>query len=308
MKPENIDLSVIIISFNTKEIIEDCIVSVLRNIKDIKYEIIVVDNNSTDGSVNYLKKLSYKKNVICRFLKENIGFGGANNIGMKLSRGNYILLLNSDCVVQNNVILKIKSWMDQNQKYGLVSPNLYNKDGTVQGTGGYFPSLLSVFSWMTIQDIPFVDLLIKPFHPLKGQSAFKNLKFYQQSRDLDWVTGAFFMLRRKAYEDVGYFDTDYFMYTEEVDYSYRLKEKGWLVKYLPYKGILHFGGASGVGGDSIVREFEGVKLFYRKHYQMWKYPVLRLLLKTGCLWRMIVFGLIKGKEAGKVYAKAFLTV
>lgn len=299
------DVSIIIVSFNTKQILKGCVDSILKNLKNIKYEIIVVDNNSSDGSVDYLKKLAGNKNIKCIFSKENLGFGGGNNLGMKVCTGDYILLLNSDCIIQNNVIEKVKIWMDQNKDYGLASPNLYNPDGTVQGTGGFFPTLLSVFSWMTIQDLPFVDLIIKPFHPMKNRSVFSGEGFYKTQKDLDWVTGAFFMLRKKAFKDTGFFDKDFFMYTEEVDYSFRLKEKGWRVGYLPYKGVIHIGGASSGFGNSILREFEGVKLFYRKHYSEWKYPVLRFLLKVGCLWRMVIFGLIKGKEAGKLYAKAF---
>ncbi len=305
---ENMDISIIIVSFNTKKILEDCVNSLTRNLKGVSYEIIVIDNNSQDGSVSYLKRLSRNRNIICRFLKENMGFGGANNIGMKISRGKYILLLNSDCVIKNDVIIRVKQWMDLHEEYGLASPNLFNPDGTVQGTGGYFPTLLRVFSWMIIQDIPFVDAIIKPFHPMKSSSFFPGLKFYLNEKDLDWVTGAFFMIRRKVFENVGFFDKDFFMYTEEVDYAFRLKEKGWLVRYLPYRGVIHIGGASGVKGSSILKEFEGIKLFYRKHYPKWKHPILRFLLKIGCLWRIIIFGLIKGKEAAKVYAKAFITV
>jgi hypothetical protein len=175
----------------------------------------------------------------------------------------------------------------------------------MQGTGGYFPTLLSVFSWMTIQDLPFVDKLIKPFHPMKSMSFSKASAFYDKAKELDWVTGAFFLISREAFNNVGYFDERYFMYTEEVDYCYRVKKNGWMVYYNPKWAITHYGGASGKTWSNVVPEFEGVKRFYKKFYPRWQYPLLRLLLKIGALGRMLMFGILRGKEAAYAYAKAF---
>ena len=303
----NIDISIIIVSYNTKDLLRSCVESVIKNITSLKYEIIIVDNDSQDGSKTYIKEVCKKnKNVKCFFMDKNIGFGGANNFGMNRSSGSYILLLNSDIQIENNVIEKVIEWMRNNPGYGVASANLYNPDGSIQGTGGYFPTILSVFSWMTIQDLPFVDDLIKPFHPMKGNSPFSNSAFYNKDRDLDWVTGAFFMMRREVFENVGGFDTDFFMYTEDVEYCVRIKAQGWFVRYLPYKGVTHLGGASGNMGDSILKEFEGVKLLYKKHYPGWQYPILRVILKIGCLWRMFLMGILKGRKVGLIYAKAFL--
>jgi len=302
----SIDVSIIIVSYNTKDLLRSCVESVIKNITHLKYEIIIVDNNSGDGSKLYINNIAKKyKNVKCFFMDKNIGFGGANNFGMNKSTGKYILLLNSDILIENNVVERVVQWMNINSGYGVASANLYNPDGSIQGTGGYFPTIFSVFSWMTIQDLPFVDNLIKPFHPMKGNSPFSNRAFYFKERDLDWVTGAFFMMRREVFEKVGGFDTDYFMYTEEVEYCVRIKAQGWLVRYLPYEGVIHLGGASGNTGDSILKEFEGVKLLYKKHYPRWQYPIMRVILKIGCLWRMFLMGIIKGRKAGSIYAKAF---
>ena len=302
----NFDISIIIVSFNTKNILINCIESIFQNMNGINFEIIVVDNNSTDGTKVFLNQISKRKNVRCIYLKENKGFGIANNTGMRISSGKYILLLNSDTEVVNDVIQKCMEWMGGHESYGVISPNLYNKDGSIQGTGGYFPNLLRVFSWMTIQDIPFVDLLIKPFHPMRSNSFYNGNEFYRKERDLDWVTGAFFMLRRETFNDVGFFDNDFFMYTEEVEYCFRIKEKGWKIKYLPISGVIHLGGASSTIGFSVLREFNGIKLLYKKHFPKWQYSVLRIFLKIGCLGRIFVFGLLKGKEAAKIYAKAFI--
>lgn len=304
---ETINLSIVILSYNTKEILKNCLQSLYSKLGGISYEIIVVDNDSKDGSREYLYGLmETRRDTRCFFMDENLGFGRANNFGVKKCRGKYILLLNSDTVIKNDVINKVIGWMKKNPSYAVASSNLYNVDGTVQGTGGYFPTLLRVFSWMTIQDLPFIDLLIKPFHPMRSNSFFKGLSFYQRERDLDWVTGAFLMTTRSVFEDVGGFDEEFFMYMEEVELCYRIKRKGWKVKYLPYDGVIHLGGASGTVGLSVLREFEGVKLFYRKHCPKWQYPVLRMFFKIGCFWRIPVMGLLKGRGAAKIYAKALI--
>jgi hypothetical protein len=113
------------------------------------------------------------------------------------------------------------------------------------------------------------------------------------------------LIRKQVIGQIGYFDEDYFMYTEETDLCYRAKKAGWKVYYLPQWEITHYGGASGESWGHVIPEYKGVKLFYKKHYPSWQYPFLRLFLKIGALWRIFVVGALKGKEAAKVYAKAF---
>ena len=302
---EKIDLSIIIVSFNTKELLRNCIESVIKNTEKVKYEIIVVDNASKDGSTELVNGFSKINRFKLIENKTNMGFGHANNQGMKECSGKYILLLNSDTLIKNNAIEKMISWMELNPKVGVASCALLNNDGSIQGTGGYFPSLIRVFSWMTIQDIPFIDNLIKPFHPMRSKSFRKGDAFFKEEKELDWVTGAFFLIRRKVIDKVGYFDEDYFMYTEEVDYCYRIKMAGWKIYYVPTPSVIHLGGASGIKGDNVLKEFNGIKLFYKKHYPSWQYPLLRLFLKIGALGRVLVFGLIEGGVSAKIYAKAF---
>lgn len=302
---DSIKLSIIIVSFNTKEILKNCINTVIRNSRNINYEIIVIDNASEDGSLDLLNSISKKHPLKIIVNRKNLGFGHANNQGMKVAKGNYLLLLNSDTIIKDNLFPEIIKWMDENPKVGLCSCSLKNKDGSLQGTGGHFPTLIRVISWMTIQDIPLVDAIIKPFHPMKTKSFYKGNKFYKNEKELDWVTGAFFLLRHKTALEVGYFDEDYFMYTEEVDYCYRLKELGWKVYFLPKWEIIHLGGASGKGSSYVIDEYKGVKLFYKKHYPKWQYPILRLFLKIGALGRIILYGLLEGADSAKVYAKAF---
>lgn len=296
------DLSIVIVSFNTEKLTVEAVRSVIKNTKDISTEIIVIDNASQDGSVKAIRGLAASTDVILIANKENLGFGRGNNQGMKIAKGRYILLLNTDTLVEGNVLGEIVSWMDENPEVGIASCALKFKDGKAQATGGYFPNLPRVFTWMTfLDDIPVFSILFKSFHPMHPLSPFgSNIKFYEKDHSMDWVTGAFFMIRKKVVHDVGYFDKDYFMYMEEVDYCFRAKQLGWQVMYLPKWSIVHFGGGSADKEFSLINEIRGLKLFYKKHMPAWQFPILWFLVKTGALLRILVFG--------KTYAKIFVSV
>ncbi len=295
----SVDLSIIIINFNTKQLTLECVESIRKFTRDIKYEIIVIDNGSNE---KFPKSKDYKLIES----KTNLGFTGGNNLGMKSAKGKYILLLNSDTKISDNVISGMAAWMKNNPKIGISSCSLRNENGSMQGTGGYFPTLIRVFSWMTIQDFPYVDSFIKPFHPTKEKSFSKNEKFYSQEKELDWVTGAFILIRKEVVDEIGYLDDEYFMYTEETDFCFRAKQKGWKVFYNPKFSITHLGGASSSNSEfSVLSEYKNIKLFYKKHYPKWQYPVLRFFLKIGALGRIFVLGTMRGTENVKIYAKAF---
>lgn len=291
-----VDLSIVIISFNTEKLTREAILSVVKNTKGITYEIIVIDNNSRDGSVEMLKKLPVR--LIAN--KDNRGFGQANNQGMKIAKGRYILLLNSDTLVKTDVLSEMIAWMDDNPNCGISTCALKFPDGSLQGTGGYFPTLTRVAAWMLfLDDIPVIGRLVKPFHPLHGLSPFdKNADFFKTKKEMDWVTGAFLMMRRKVFDKVGGFDKRYFMYVEEVDLCFRVKASGWQVWYLPEWSIIHHGGKSSTSEFPIINEVKSLKTFYKLRMPFWQYPFLRLIMKLGMFVRIFIFG--------KTYAKAFL--
>ena len=303
-----LDLSIIIVSYNTKKLLLDCIDSIIKNTKKISYEIIVVDNASRDDSVEALEKLkiqSLQFTVIQN--KENFGFAKANNQGMKIAKGQFILLLNSDTIVKANIFSEMIPWMSVRKEVGIVSCALRNKDGSLQGSGGSFPTLFRVFAWMFfLEDIPLLDSLIDPFHPMHPSSPFyKGERQFIRAREKDWVTGAFFLLKKELIDEVGYFDEDYFIYTEEVDLCFRAKKKGWKIWYLPKWSIIHLGGASSTSEFAIISEYKGIKTFYKKHMPAWQAPLLKLFLKCGAILRIILFGVLKGTKIANVYVKAF---
>ena len=142
------DLSIIIVSYNTKKLLLGCIQSIEKHTQGVDYEVIVVDNASTDGSADLVRRLSLKKSDV-RVIENTInkGFAAANNQGIKIAKGKYILLLNSDTKILENTLLKMISWMDKNEKVGVSTCKLLNADRSIQATGGYFPTLPRIFMW-----------------------------------------------------------------------------------------------------------------------------------------------------------------
>lgn len=302
-----LDLSVVIVSFNTSELTVNCIKSVIAKTKGLQYEIVVVDNGSKDGSVKEVKHLiAGGKNITVIENTKNKGFATANNQGWRVAKGKYILFLNSDTKISSNVLGDMVGWMDVQPGVGVSACALKSKNGKLQASGGYFPSLPRVIAWMLFfDDLPVLGRLIKSFHP-HTPDFFGNNQDYLKKHEQDWVTGAFLLTRREILEKVKGWDESYFMYVEEVDLCYRIKKLGYQIWYLPKWSIVHFGGASSkVTGYSLIAEFTSIKKFYKKFYAAWEYPLLRLLLKIGALGRIVLFTILKGKEEGLIYAKAF---
>ena len=301
------DLSIIVVSFNTKKFTKETIDSVLKNTKGISYELIIVDNDSSDGSKELLQDYSKKyNNVVYIQTGENLGFGKANNVGIEKSKGKYILLLNSDTKLEKNIFPEMIKYMDNHPKIGVSTCKLLNEDRSLQGTGGGFPTLGRVFAWMFfVEDIPFIEKLFIPFHPTHPMSFYKGGNIYKNKRKIDWITGAFMLIRRKVIEDAGMFDKDYFMYVEETELCYRINKAGWEIWYLPEWSIIHYGGASGGGDFSLLSEYKGVKLYYKKHMNAFSNFLLRILLKLGSLIRIFLFTIMGKVDHAKIYVKAF---
>mgnify|MGYP001136961082 CR=1 FL=1 len=303
------DISIILIS-SKEEYLFDCLETVYMALERIENEVILIDNASEDNLGKKVNKRFPEVKVLRR--DENGGFGENNNMGMKIAKGRYVLLLNDDTkVIDKDIFKEMIEWMDGHPKVGVSSCALVNPDKeTYQGSGGYFPTLPRVFAWMTfLDDIPGLDLLIKPYHPLSGWSPlYKGEGYFKKIHKQDWVTGAYYLMRKEAMDEVGLFDEDFFLYVEEVDLSYRFAKKGWEIWYLPKWKIVHYGQVTTGSENAMIREFENLKLFYKKHYAKWKVPVLTLLLKMGAVLRMGIFGILKGKSAVNTYAKAFKAV
>jgi len=303
-------LSIIIISYNTKELLEQCIESIIKSLTNSrinelkKIEIIVVDNNSKDGTREYLKKLqttnfkfqtSFKhqtSNIKLQTIlnDQNLGFAKANNQGIKIARGEYILLLNSDTkIIERDFFGKILKFLDSHPKVGILGPQLLWEDGKIQASGGYFPTLERIFFWaFFLDDLPILGNIIHSYHPHTPSFYWKN-KYYQNYHQQDWITGACFFIRKEIINKIGVLDEKFFMYVEELEFCYRAKKAGFETIYYPRAKIIHLGGKSGTSLGATIGEFQGLKYFYKKHKPKWQLPILKFLLKTAAFWRFLFF-------------------
>lgn len=267
MSKQNIDLSIIIVSFNTKDLLRICLRS-LQNIrsKGLRWEIIVVDNGSGDDSVGMVKKEF--PDVILIELSNNQGFACANNLGIKKSSGSYVLLLNSDTEVNSSAIGSVLEFLIQHKEAGAATCKLLLPSGTIDpACHRGFPT-----PWASLTYVVGLENIF-PQSRIFGRY---HLGYMDMSsiHEIDSPSGAFYMVCRKVIEEVGLLDENFFMYGEDLDWSYRIKNVGWKIYYVPSASILHRKKQSGrENADSDIKKktnryfYETMKFFYKKHYQ-----------------------------------------
>jgi GT2 family glycosyltransferase len=306
-----IDLSIIIISFNTRELTMRCLESVFKYTKGVPFEVIVVDNASEDKSAQEIKR-KYRNKVTVIKNSENVGFGAANNQAMKIAQGNYFCLLNSDTLLIGNVFERLLEWFDQNtyipiksrfnferlglssipsntvKRYpiGVIGCKLLNPDRTEQFSIGRFPTPSVVFRRL------FMDRLLRPIMP-------------GRVTEVDYVMGAFMLLKKEVFERTGGFDEKIFMYVEEVDWCYRIRKTGFSVIYWDDAAIIHYGGQSSKNGrkDRIIQNLQGYLYFYKKHYSQGQLKLLRIMIRLKSLSSILVGRLLGNKYLVETYSK-----
>lgn len=285
MKPV---LSIIIVSYNTSKLTLACLKSILADKgllfgakskveTSIPTEIIVVDNASHDDTIQ--KLLNFPQIKILKN-KTNLGFGPANNQGLKASSGEYILFLNSDTLINNSAISQSLTYFCTHPELACLTTQLLNSDGSIQECGGYFPNLLNTFTWCShMDDLPWINKFIPAIHP-HTPNFYLHDDFYKHDQYLDWVKGAYFLTRKTILDKVGGFDPKIFMYAEDIDLSYRIKNQFPNLKNYLYSTakVTHLGGGSAkVNSTKLNKEREGIKYFYKKH-QPNQLPIIQLLL------------------------------
>jgi GT2 family glycosyltransferase len=266
-----VDVSIILVNWNTKCLLRDCLASIYERAGDVDYEVIVVDNASTDGSVEMVKN-DFQR-VILIENAENRGFAKANNQGMAVAKGRYVLLLNSDTVVLDEAIANTVRFADAHPQAGAIGCRVLNPDDTVQPTCFMFPSILNMLLSSTY--------LYKLF-PKSRFFGREQMTWWDRSdvREVDAVTGCFMLVRRKAIEQVGMMDERFFMYGEETDWCYRFKKNGWKVMFAPVGQIIHFGGqsASQKPVAMIIQLRLSILKFIRKHCRWPAHLIARFLI------------------------------
>ncbi|HUX87696.1 MAG TPA: glycosyltransferase family 2 protein [Chloroflexota bacterium] len=250
------DLSIVIVSWNTRDFLRRCLESVQRTCDSLSYEVLVVDNGSTDGSVELVAE-EFPDVVLLRNT-ENVGFARANNQAIQRSRGRHVLLLNSDAELIGSTAQRIVEFLDAHPEAGALGGQLLNPDGSFQSSYADFPSLGGELLLLT----GLARWLRWPGYPFYPEARS------QQVRSVDWVSGALLAVRRSAIEAVGALDEDYFMYTEETDWCYRLRQAGWATAYLPEAKAYHYAGGSARRVPEVKRAqlYHSKRLFFQKHY------------------------------------------
>lgn len=228
------DLSIIIVSWNTKAVTRDCLNSVFANGGTLDMQVIVVDNASSDGSADMVRREFPQAELIVN--EQNVGFAKANNQAMTHTQGRQVLLLNSDTVVHGDVLAQSVTWMDTHPAYAAMGCRVLNTDGTVQETCYNYPSLKNLL------------ILTSGLWKLKAAKSLDTYLRYHSERDaeedVEAISGCYLMVRPEVIFDVGIFDEQFFFYGEETDWCRRMRDAGWKLGYAPVGEITHLGGAS----------------------------------------------------------------
>jgi GT2 family glycosyltransferase len=265
------ELSIIIVNFNTEQITKACLDSIPKK-KD--WEIIVVDNGSTDGSIKMLEKYPGIKRILNN---KNLGFAKANNKGIKIAKGKYILLLNSDTEVRGDAIEVMLAFLKNNKKIGAATCKLDLTNGQIDpACHRGFPTPWASLSYMIGLEKLFPKIpLFAGYH-----LGYRDLSTPHQ---VDVISGAFFLASRQAIDEVGLLDEDYFFYAEDIDWAYRFKKAGWEIWFNPYAVVLHKKKMS--GRNSLLRAravqteiyFHSYNwLFFKKHYAKTYGPIVSI--------------------------------
>ncbi|GGX36472.1 glycosyltransferase family 2 protein [Undibacterium squillarum] len=273
-------LSIIIVSYNAREVLRQCLQCLQQEVRHCAAEVIVVDNASRDGSAEMVSAefpafQLYRSDL-------NLGFAGGNNYGYRYARGEYILLLNPDAFLTPGSLSLALQRMQEQPQVGLAGARLSDPQGHLQPSGRLFPSLLNEFLVMSGLSSRF------PHSRLCGRFD-RTWANPAQAAQVDWVPGAFTIIRRSALGDAGLFDERYFLYYEEVDLCRRLKQQGCQIWYWPELSVTHIGGAcskavsdqhfSKSGSQLTLWRMRSALLYYRKHHGQfiaWSYAMLEI--------------------------------
>lgn len=279
------DVSIIIVNYNTKQLLADCLTTVFEKTKDVAYEVIVVDNASIDDSEEYIKKRYPSVKWINS--GENLGFGRANNLGAKYATGKYLFLLNSDTLLLNNAIRIFFDYAEshQHERIGTLGSWLLDKDEKTNNSFGFFPC--------TTNEIKY----------LLGKYQLPSLNDITEEKEVDYITGADLFIEKRLFDGLDGFDKNIFMYYEETDLQYRLALRGLSRKIIPGPRIIHLEGGSFENKGLSLKRFLMAQTSYnyylRKNFHGLNYYFNRVML---CLIRLTLFITTKWTVSEKIKA------
>jgi hypothetical protein len=260
------DISFIIVNWNTCKLLLDCLRSIEKTVTGFIHEIVVVDNGSADGSVREVQQ-QFGTRVILIENSENRGFAQANNQALRIARGRYIVLLNSDTVLQENAISTLIAFLENNPAAAAVGPRMIDSDGSLQNSYDNFPSLTTEL---------LNKSLLRALFPEKyaGKNPSASEPF-----EVDSIIGACMAIRRDAIQQVGPLDEDYFFFLEETDWCFRLRAAGWKIYHHPAAEIMHLQGQSKKRrpAQARIEYYRSLYLFFKKNRSTGSYALLRIV-------------------------------
>lgn len=278
------DISVCIVSWNTRELLYNCIDSIQKMTSGVSYEIIVVDNNSADGSAKMVKQQFPQ----CKLIesKNNNGFAKGNNLGLRIAKGKYIFFINPDTVLVTNALYGMFHFMESNKDVGAVGAKLLNQGGSIQFTcARTFPTLFNQFCYFMMLNLLFPKS--KLFSTIE-----MNYWDHRDSREIDCLSGACIFASKNIINKLHGFDEKFFMYAEDMDLCYRIKREGWKLYYLASEEIYHLEGASSEKQPqkyfSAIAMRESNYLFFAKHYGKMHAQIYKFIIFIGSVFRLLV--------------------
>ena len=298
-----IDISVIIVNWNTKALLIDCVESLYRTTKKSSIEIIVVDNASTDDSVNALRNTFPQVQIIVN--SDNYGFAKANNIGIMKARGHFICLVNSDVKALDSVLDKMRNHMEIHPEIGALAPKIYSRAMSIQKCCREFPTVRNVFCEEFLLNSLFSSIAF-----FRGRDMLSC--DYDSIMEVEALSGCFLMVRREVVNQVGALDTRFFFYSEDVDWCKRIHETGWKLIHYPEAEAIHLG--RGSSSNAPIRfQVEMLKAnwqYWKKHKSMLECFLFWVIKFTGTLGRAIVWFAISlvasnRQSTAKTYAAAY---
>jgi len=294
-----LDLSIVIVNYNAKEFLKKCLISIVKNAKHVSYEIIVIDNKSSDGSTAMVKEEFPQVKLIAN--KDNVGFSKANNQGVGNSKeSRYILFLNPDTVIHEKMFEEMVNFMDIHKDAGAATCKLVMSNGKIDDASHRgFPT-----PWNSLCHFSGLSKIFPRSRIFAGYNlGWEN---FEKVHEIDALAGAFMLVRRSAGEQAKWWDEDYFFYGEDIDFCYMLKQKGWKIYYVPTVAITHYKGVSG-GIKSVSKEittaseetkkratkwrFNAMRIFYRKHYKQKNSWIVNILVNIGISIREKIAGI-----------------
>jgi len=286
MKKVQIDVSVVIVNYNTRDILLQCLKTLYQYTKNVSMEVIVVDNDSHDGSVDAVRNAYPQVDLIPS--DTNLGFGKANNLGMRKATGRYVCLVNSDVELLEDTFSIMIKYMDDNAKIGVTGPKTINGNKELNPNVRLAPTLWNLFC-----DSYYLSKVLR-FIPLFQGRTLRNFD-YDKISDVEVLSGCFMMVRKEALDEVGMFNDIFFIYGEDTDWNYRFLKAGWRVVYYPVSTVIHLEGASSSKeGVRFPVEMEKADLqYWNLHYNWFVMFFYHLFLASnrsinGLAWFLIL--------------------